>query len=661
MVTSRRVLVFLLCAFAVAYSAECQTTSDLSLVIPYTLNNGGFSTEILLHNQRVDISCSGTLSMLGSTENLASVTLSPKETRVIPITTRPDMPIVVRYTGAPGSVSAAALIVHRRDRLSWRVPAVRRDLLFGRRYAAVMWDSDVTADALIAVVNASSQPRTASVYAAADGQQIAAKSITLQAFQSVVVDTESFLPAERRRGVVGLKVEHDGAPGDIIADGVLMSRGTGFAKRISFQDLAHGEHDRRLRAQFVLLGPPPEDFGFLSGATFQSMCAIYNPSAAQIAVEPLLRFSGRSISLPQLTLDPNSTRLLDLGSLQRNGVIPADVRHAALELPYSQGSGRIVAELTDLDISSGYRYNVGSSMPGHLSEALDSAYWRAGDAANTLIAITNAERSADVFELTVRGAGSPRTIPIRVDAGETALLNVRQLQDSGAWPDVRQGSFSARGSHGVRSSFYFEQLLVNATPSQIIDADDEMSDLDGGSDVRVMSVSADGVPPPDGDPSPYPTTVTFGIDVMVRWSDGSAASDSGTTFGANDSHLTADEYSQSGTAYVDGSDWSGYIFVFYIDPCNDGLMFSASFNVSIHYSAYVYNGMIAGPIYDQCLWQATCTGRCSTSGHVSTKVHGLEPCFDPGQPYLQFTDLLIGSNCLRKVFGFNTAVPGFCS
>lgn len=590
------------------------------------------------------------------------MTLAPKETRVVSIGDRPDTPVIVRYSGAPGLVNASALIVHRRDRLSWRVPAIRRDLLFGCHYAAVLWDAESTASAFVAIANASSKPRTANLVAAVDGRRIVVRSIALQRAEMTIVDLRSLIATERpQTGIIGLELDHDGVPGDVVVDGALISRGTGLTKRISFQDLAHGAHDRRLRAQFVLLGPPPDDFGFLSGATFKPMCAIYNPLVRKVSIEPVLRDGARSVVLPRLTLEPNATSRLDLALLQRNGLIPTDMRRAVLELPYAPDDGRIVAELTDLDVSTGYRYNVGSSMPGHLSEAVESSFWRADGVANTLIAITNAAQFSDTFDVTIRGAGNERTMSIRLDPAATTLLNVRQMQQSAEWPTIKQGSFSIRGSHGTRSSFYFEQLLVNATPSANVEPDDEMSDLDGGSDVRVMSISADAVPPPDSDPSPYPVTVTFGIDVMVRWSDGSAASDSGTSFGANDSHLTADEYTQSGTAYVDGTDWSGNIFVSYIDSCSYSLMFGASFAVSIHYSAYVYTGMIPGPVYDQCTWQATCTGTCSTSGHVSAKVHGLEPCFDAGQPYLQFTDLMVGSYCMRKVFGFNTTVPGFCS
>jgi hypothetical protein len=98
------------------------------------------------------------------------------------------------------------------------------------------------------------------------------------------------------------------------------------------------------------------------------------------------------------------------------------------------------------------------------------------------------------------------------------------------------------------------------------------------------------------------------------------------------------------------------------DDCMTPIIVKTVITFSIRYSAYVYSGIIRGTFFDQCLWQATCTGSCGTSGYVTVKVSGYEQCFDPGQPYVQCSDLLInGHTCFRKMLCPNVPVPGYCS
>src|SRR5437016_6054772 len=88
---------------------------------------------------------------------------------------------------------------------------------------------------------------------------------------------------------------------------------------------------------------------------FRSVAAVRNIDSALINVTPTIKFlkdgSVRTIALAPIALGAGESRIVDLTTQQKSGLLPADLHQASLELVPDNNHGNIVAELFNFSAS----------------------------------------------------------------------------------------------------------------------------------------------------------------------------------------------------------------------------------------------------------------------------------------------------------------------
>ena len=160
-------------------------------------------------------------------------------------------------------------------------------------------------------------------------------------------------------------------------------------------------------------------------------------------------------------------------------------------------------------------------MTSHESHAVAGMEWSVGGSDQTLISITNASARPDLLTaqlFTARGAVDLPALELR--GGEIALLNMRAI--AARVPiGATFGTFAVRGSHGSRSAFRLERLMV--TPAFMTAeggqnaSDDPVAYVDTEGEERVLWIRTDAIAPEQSDAfPPEEAYVTLRLTTMAR-------------------------------------------------------------------------------------------------------------------------------------------------
>jgi len=645
--------------------------SPQSIYVPYFLNAQGFNAELILHNVRFDLPTTVSAAVLtdGREVPVVSATLTSKETVTYNLSARlaaagyhPEFgAVVIRYSGDPGALSASSLMTFTHERFAVKSPALTRDRIRSSHYAAAFWIPEPDATSRVALMNTADNVRRVRIVTHV-GQRSRTEEITLAPTSSTIVSAEKLLPiSEAAQGgiAVGMDMIHDGKAGDVLVDGSVCSPASHYASPISFIDLGHGAHDRRLRAGFVFNGTPPTEYRFAADTRFHAICSVYNAGDTPLPATLTWRTArSQPMALDSIVLMPHEARLLDIEMLLASARVPSTDHNGILELAYPAGSDRLIAQTVDVDDSKGYRYNITCRMAGELSEVADADYWQLTDTATTLIALGNAAPSADVFTIESFEGGSVTALAsVPLEAGDATIIDLRNFVGT----SNRSGALRVHSALGARSSFYYEHLVINGSPSRLADAGDQMVDDGGGAGARPFGLSLFSSAPdelPD-----YAASVNVLVDSNVYYSDGTIYTGRGATQLYTDSaRIHVDMYGT--TANIDlpdenGPEWDGSVFGVFDDPCEFGFSFTASITFKITLSAYVSLGKDQ---YDRCLWRPTCNGTCPGAIDHYTNPNQYGTCFTEGRVFKQCWDFWISGDCASpRILCLGRTAPGVCT
>ena len=465
-----------------------------------------------------------------------------------------------------------------------------------------------------------------------------------------------------------IRVINSGGPGDIIFAGAIIDPRNRYAGRVRFNDLAHGEHSRILRAQFLFLGRQDPSLGFRTDSVFTAKCAIRNANESVKVARPRVKWlengATRVAELPALRLQPREVRILDLAAAQARGEIPASFRFGSMEIPYEGEGSHVFAQLTSTDTTSGSVLD--TSMTSHESHAVAGMEWSTEGADRTLLSIANAASRPDTLSVQLFVSG--RTIdlpPLHLGGGEIALLDLHAVAAAQGL-GVTRGTFAVRGAHGSRSAFRLERLMIttaglSAEPG-LPASDGPVMYVDVDGDERVLWIRTDTSDPdePDHFP-PAESSVTLDLSTIARWSSGTATTDETDTT----EYITSSPYlsirqppSPQVTVFIsiyDPHSIAELIARFY-DPCANNYMLTFQIRISSPLSAY----QITGNFYPICDYRPTCWGMCTTSSY--TTIAATQTCTPPGQPFVQCAGLAINGRCyLHNVVCLPSSSPGICN
>jgi hypothetical protein len=338
-----------------------------------------------------------------------------------------------------------------------------------------LWAPDSDTKGTISLINTTSEQRTATLTFIVKGHSEAQKPITLAPRETRTLKINDLVVRSREMGA-GIHVEYSEYPGDVLVEGHLVNKKSGFEKYIHFLDKTLKYPNGTVRTQFLLLGEQPAEDGFPANISFRSIAVVRNIDNVAVKVTPTLKFTRNgapeSVTLPVLGLGVGESRVIDLSAARKAGLVPADFRQGSLKLDPNTDHASIVAELFNFDERSG-GFTIGPMFFAYPGRATQSV-WRTDGTFQTTIMVENAADQDDTLTLQLfSDAGKyVKTFPIR--SGDLLKINLKQLQDNKVPDDEgnvlvsTSGVVALSGGKGVNSKLSFDKLIHSADNSDYV-------------------------------------------------------------------------------------------------------------------------------------------------------------------------------------------------
>jgi hypothetical protein len=345
----------------------------------------------------------------------------------------------------------------------------------GTSFDAVVWAPDGGTKGFVSVTNTSKSVRTVQVTALFKGKSEQLQPLVISPRTTHFLAIDDLVERSQQDGV-GIHVEFDEYPGDIIVESQLFNERTGFTKYIHFADTALQYPTTTLRTHFVLLGQQPVADGFPQQVSFRSVAAVRNISSIPLNVTPSIKYLDggvvQTIPLPLLPLAVGQSAMIDLSAEKKSGRIPRGFRQGSLELVPDNDKGNMVAELFNFDEGTG-GYVVGPSVSLYPNRGTASI-WRIDGTFQTTIMVENTAAASDQVTLKLFSDGGTYNQTFSVPQGGLLKINVKDLQQN-AVPDKdgqlfsgTYGTFSISGSHGAQSKLTFGKIIHSSDESDYV-------------------------------------------------------------------------------------------------------------------------------------------------------------------------------------------------
>lgn len=452
-----------------------------------TFRAGDFQSVFLFQNFRSDVSVTITPVLIVKQGELSldPVTLQPHSSTTIDINsflqahgiadTRGTA--VMRYTFSPyDGVSGVVLSSDETHNLYVNSYAQSPEEYWeGTSFDAALWAPDNETKGTISLINTTSEQRTANLTFLVKGHSETQKPITLAPRETRTLNINDLVARSRETGA-GIHVEYSEYPGDVLVEGHLINKKSGFEKYIHFLDKTLKYPNGTVRTQFLLLGEQPAEDGFPANISFKSVAVVRNIDNVAVHVTPTLKFTRngapQSVALPALSLGVGESRVIDLSAARKAGLVPADFRQGSLKLDPNTDHASIVAELFNFDERSG-GFTIGPMFFAYPGRATQSV-WRTDGSFQTTIMVENTADQDDTLTLQLfSDAGKyVKTFPIR--GGDLLKINLKQLQDDKVPDDEgnvlvsTSGVVSLSGVNGVNSKLSFDKLIHSADNSDYV-------------------------------------------------------------------------------------------------------------------------------------------------------------------------------------------------
>lgn len=188
-------------------------------------------------------------------------------------------------------------------------------------------------------------------------------------------------------GAFGIRVSHNGGPGDVLAAGAVVDEGVGFSKSLAFGDQVWAQ-SRRLEAVQVVVDRLPASLDFSADLRLSSYLNLFNASDHVIDLESTITIEGRDYPLPAVSLQPKEARRVSLSRLQDMGFIPENVGVLASFSGEHDGlPGEVLGEFVTVDETADFQF--GSPIRSSEGFLFNLTEWRTDGNYDTLLSLLN--------------------------------------------------------------------------------------------------------------------------------------------------------------------------------------------------------------------------------------------------------------------------------
>lgn len=497
--------------------SQSQTITQKRAARPYSqherfatfLSDNDFTSTLMLQNLRADVPLTFKTSLIlrDAEVPLANVTVPAHSTSSV------DISAFLRnhgYADDRGTVSVRFDFTTYGPGMAVVESADERDHFYlnsyaqspeeywaGTSYDAVVWAPQQGTEGFISLTNSSTEPRIVhTTFITADGRSEPQHDIQIAPRQTRILRIDDLLDRAGRTGAgIHLDVRqepNENYAGNVLVDGQIFNKGTGFAKHIHFMDKALQFPTGTLRSHFLMLGQQPAEDNFPSTVSFRSVAAVRNIDTAPVKVTPTVKFlrdgSLQTIALEPFILGVAQTRTIDFAAEQTSGRIPTDFHQGTLELSPDSGQVSIVGELFNFSEKGGYV--VGPSFTSYPSRATASI-WRTDGGFQTTIVAENTAADDDQVTLKLFSEGRSYTKTFSAPADGLLKINIKQLQEDSVPDDAghvlsgSSGVLQIIGGHNTDSRLAYEKIIHNAAEADYVGLPPTQCDYVEGVDLFV--------------------------------------------------------------------------------------------------------------------------------------------------------------------------------
>jgi hypothetical protein len=287
-------------------------------------------------------------------------------------------------------------------------------------------------------------------------------------------------------------LQHNGLPGDLITTGYVLNLKDGYSSAFTMSDPGVLRSSKLAGAHFRAGQPDPSE-GFPEGTRFSSPLLLANVSAgpvvAHVSVDYAVADSEASGSkgddakkdstkvakhtvakVKDLAIAPGAVERIEL-----TDILSADpIAEAGVEIAYDGAPGTVIGQLTSVDQTGDYSFEVPIKDPADPGAMVESAYpWTTENGTNTVLHLKNTtELSVNAFVVFAFPNGGGYSPPrIVLEPHQSIAIDIQKLKDTKI-PDMLNQIFPVDEGHGLL--FWHQE-----TPASVIGRAEQTNVKDG--------------------------------------------------------------------------------------------------------------------------------------------------------------------------------------
>src|SRR5579864_1336322 len=269
-----------------------------------------------------------------------------------------------------------------------------------------------------------------------------------------------------------VKLQHNGLPGDLITTGYVLNLKDGYSSGFAMLDPGINR-SRTLAGAHFRAGQPDPSEGFPEGTRFSSPLLLANVSASPVVAHVSVDYTVRE-KVPMTPINPNDAEATEnvfkkTVAVKTLTIAPGDVQRvelsdaldgvglvaeAGVDIAYDAAPGSIIGQLTSVDQTGDYAFEVPVKDPDAMNEMMESIYpWTLENGTATVLHLKNTTNGTVKAAVLIRFAGGTyQPDGFEFQPYQTIALDIQQLKDSKK-PDALGRVLPSDATHGQLAWF----------------------------------------------------------------------------------------------------------------------------------------------------------------------------------------------------------------
>ena len=342
-------------------------------------------------------------------------------------------------------LGAQVSLVKPNNSVSFDVPPEDPSGFASSTLEGIWWRRGTGSQFNLVLTNTSSSSVTATVSFTALGSAVTpvTTNVTLGARQVQILNLNAMtLPStsvSTGTGPItlgGVRVTSSGAPGTLLAYGMLSTTSIGFSSHVSLVDPAMST-SKTLVAPHLVMGAPDVP-GFPAGTSFTAVACVRNASTQVIDVTPSVSYKTTKVgplqtaNLPVRQLQPSQVGVIDIKAELAAMGITGPFFGTSASFTTSGQNGSLLALTTCVDASATHCFDVPCKDPGITMNRYGGSYpWRLDGDFQSVVHLRNAGTAEATVTLQLDYAGGSYMSPLIILAPKEQIdIDLRELRDT---------------------------------------------------------------------------------------------------------------------------------------------------------------------------------------------------------------------------------------